>query len=105
MKDCALEAHLRRSVEAALNVGVHCTVLEAGRPKVNDLDLACLPLEQNVLRLQVTVHNLSVAQDTQSLQDLQMHCWRLVQACTLATSQVQCRYGECCLCIYVELST
>ena len=60
-KDDAVEAHLRGAVEAALNVGVHCAILEAGRTKVNNLDLARLPLEQNVLWLQVTMHNLSVA--------------------------------------------
>ena len=66
-------SHLRRAVEAALNVGVHGAVLETGRAKIDDLDLACLPLEQHVLRLQVAVHNMSIAQHTQGVQYLRMH--------------------------------
>ena len=67
----AEEAHLRGAVKSALNVGIHGAVLKAGRPKVNDLDLPRLALQQDILWLQVAVNDLRLPQNTQSVQYLQ----------------------------------
>ena len=63
--------HLRRSVEAGLDVGVHGAVLEAGGPKVDDLDVSVVQAPQeHILRLQVAVDDVGIPQHHQSIQDL-----------------------------------
>ena len=65
--------HLRGSVEAALYVGVHGLVLEAGGAKVDDLDVPGIQaLEQHVFRLQVAVDDVGLSQNSQRIQNLQV---------------------------------
>lgn len=63
--------HLRRAVEAGLDVGVHGPVLKAGGPEVDDLDVPVVQApQQHVLRLQIAVDDVGVPQYHQSIQDL-----------------------------------
>ena len=57
------EDYLRRSVKSRLNVSVDSLRLKARAPQINDLD-PTLPdiLEQNVLRLQITVDYLMLVE-------------------------------------------
>ena len=74
-------AYLGGAVEAALDVGVHRLVLQARRPKVDDLDVPRLhALEQHVLRLQVAVDDALRVQHRQRVQNLQ-HNSRRVKLC------------------------
>lgn len=57
--------HFRRAVEPALDVRVDLLVLEAARPEVHDLDPRLVRLlQQDVLRLQVAVHDFRLAYST-----------------------------------------
>eukprot|EP00640_Fibrocapsa_japonica_P003499 CAMPEP_0113940898 /NCGR_PEP_ID=MMETSP1339-20121228/6923_1 /TAXON_ID=94617 /ORGANISM="Fibrocapsa japonica" /LENGTH=307 /DNA_ID=CAMNT_0000944869 /DNA_START=300 /DNA_END=1224 /DNA_ORIENTATION=- /assembly_acc=CAM_ASM_000762 len=64
--------HLRRAVEPALYVGLGLLSLEAGGPKVNEAHgrRALLVHQQDVLRLQVAVHDPLATQERQRLQHL-----------------------------------
>ena len=66
--------HLGRAIEAALDIGVHGAVLEAGGAEVDDLDVALQAalqrFEQHILGLEVAVHDVGVVQHHQCPQDL-----------------------------------
>ncbi len=64
------EDHLGRAVEARLNVRVNALVLVAARAEVNDLyTTAALLLQQDILRLQVTVDDAVLVESVQALQN------------------------------------
>mmetsp|Transcript_25504 Transcript_25504/g.58865 ORF Transcript_25504/g.58865 Transcript_25504/m.58865 type:complete len:266 (+) Transcript_25504:182-979(+) len=63
--------HLRRAVEATLDVCVDTLILEARGAKVNDLDSALSRvLQQHILRLEVTVNDLLLAKEAQCCEKL-----------------------------------
>ncbi len=83
--------YLRRPVEPRLDVRVHGTVLEAGRPKVNDLDVPIVQAsQQHILRLQVAVDDVGVSQNHQCIQNLRN---RTMLACMHYVDR------RCCSCL------
>lgn len=60
---CATISHLRRPVEARLDVGVHGAILKAGAAKVYDLDVPRVQaLKKDILWLEVAVNDVRLAQ-------------------------------------------
>ena len=97
----AAQNDFRCSVETRLDVRVHALVLVAARAQINDSDCrVAWPFQQDVLWLEVAVHDLQAPQEAQRGQELhsdlpdesQRKALELVQLCRLV--QVHSHDGE-----------
>lgn len=65
------ENDLRRPIESALDISVHHFIFKTTTTEINEFDATLIDLlQQNVLRFEITMDDLLLSDEHQSLQDL-----------------------------------